>query len=915
MTHGSAMADLFFRADKVLSDADQARTSELRRNYRQWRQGDEGVEPHADPVALKHIATIEETRSRAKLRRVKTYAGNNLGAMGGASKASFSAAASPLRQGSSSSDRAQVRRHAALAVVPRGAWSARQAASRACAPAAPALGFGYPRAPAQSCSSPQRARPPYPQVSEPGPSITPFVKREPSAPMLAVGGCPFPQGQLPPPVGLATGRDPAMMAAVPGGCPFRQAPTVTPPPTDANLLSVQSGLVAPTAGLGGGAAPAAAGVPELTAEQLAAFQQAYIKALQEQKDIMAKSMRQGAGRGGAQGGAPAAAGGRPTPHQQPRPQQSLGQQGAPRQWMGHSQPQSHAHGAAGNGVAWRPASCNGAGSSEPSPPALMTDCEDDDEAMEGSVLATSCAHGPLVTHPHLSSSSGMLMSVFPSSHESWLYVLMAGEFGAPFNIGLSAKGVVYGRLTFRAKMQQWVLLHVEPAEWEAVALETLIPASVHTWGEPIPPKGDSRWICFPYLDKEPASVLNLPRLLSANAYCLDVKPNVGPIVMQTRLPLPEATFQRDVKAIGARPAKKEAPKSARKRPIKAQLPVCVPAATRPGMSVAGTAAMGMAGMAGMAPAADVGLAPGQAAAGLGTPAKRARGPAVAVATPFDPRRQGEHSGGALHAFPPAPAANGYPAAHSTDLAMRQLLQGLGYMQRQQQGPGVPLPPSGSRPIPPSRSMLELLHYLEGAAKSIGAAQQQQSPHGQLGGSASSESLTHSMPGLPDSASVISLLGLLRSDSMQQSLAALESQRPEGAPAGSSELSLARLVRAASQTDMASHTNGGSSHGGMPPPQFTPWSNGRGLRAPGSSLPGAPSMEDFAELQALSGSLKESPSVTSLIDLVRSRWARRLLRPLTPPLCSQHALACCSRKPSTRVRQAQASAASCSRTTG
>lgn len=87
MAHGSELADLFFRADKVLSEADQARTNELRRNYRQWRKGDEGVEPHADPVALKHTATIDETRSRAKMRRVKTY-GTSLGAMGDPARAS-----------------------------------------------------------------------------------------------------------------------------------------------------------------------------------------------------------------------------------------------------------------------------------------------------------------------------------------------------------------------------------------------------------------------------------------------------------------------------------------------------------------------------------------------------------------------------------------------------------------------------------------------------------------------------------------------------------------------------------------------------------------------------------------------------------------------------------------------------------
>ncbi|EOD12793.1 hypothetical protein EMIHUDRAFT_459627 [Emiliania huxleyi CCMP1516] len=68
-------------------------------------------------------------------------------------------------------------------------------------------------------------------------------------------------------------------------------------------------------------------------------------------------------------------------------------------------------------------------------------------------------------------ASGMLVSVFPSSNESWLYVLMNGEFGVPFEIGVSDKGVIYGKLQFRQKMQQWVLLRVEPREWQSLQLE------------------------------------------------------------------------------------------------------------------------------------------------------------------------------------------------------------------------------------------------------------------------------------------------------------------------------------------------------------------------------------------------------------------------------------------------------------
>jgi len=214
-------------------------------------------------------------------------------------------------------------------------------------------------------------------------------------------------------------------------------------------------------------------VPPLSAEQLAAFQAAYMKALQEQSVLLARATA-GVAQPGAAGLPPALLQGALSPLgtlqgvtvegsvngtvangamatvgqqlqlQPPPPQQ---QQRAPLQAVLRGGAAALAAGVAPDG-------------------------EEADEATDGTVLATSCAHGPLVTHPHMSTASGMLVSVFPSSNESWLYVLMNGEFGVPFEIGVSDKGVIYGKLQFRQKMQQWVLLQVEPHEWQSLQLES-----------------------------------------------------------------------------------------------------------------------------------------------------------------------------------------------------------------------------------------------------------------------------------------------------------------------------------------------------------------------------------------------------------------------------------------------------------
>jgi len=45
-----------------------------------------------------------------------------------------------------------------------------------------------------------------------------------------------------------------------------------------------------------------------------------------------------------------------------------------------------------------------------------------------------------------------------SSKETWLYVVMTGEFGMPWPVGINKAGILFGRLQFKAKMQQWALV-------------------------------------------------------------------------------------------------------------------------------------------------------------------------------------------------------------------------------------------------------------------------------------------------------------------------------------------------------------------------------------------------------------------------------------------------------------------------
>ena len=266
-THSTQLADIFFRADKVLSEADLARTNELRRTYRQWRSGS-SVEPHADPLQAKLSASTEETRSRAKMRRVKTY--GQLGSASGSDTSSTSPPPSEARADTPRSGLWRGRVRATPLYLPV------QALASLAAPGSSGGGGGAPAAAPSAAGSGGGGGGPAPS---------------PKRPILAAGGCPFPQGALPPPVALPTASVAAPASSLlPGGCPFRQPSGSTPPPTELPPARAQGGtssLLGPTplppapAAGHAGAAPAA-GVPPLSAEQLAAFQAAYMKALQEQ---------------------------------------------------------------------------------------------------------------------------------------------------------------------------------------------------------------------------------------------------------------------------------------------------------------------------------------------------------------------------------------------------------------------------------------------------------------------------------------------------------------------------------------------------------------------------------------------------------------------------------------------------------
>ena len=247
---------------------------------------------------------------------------------------------------------------------------------------------------------------------------------------------------------------------------------------------------------------AVAAPPALSPAQMAAFQAAYAKALAEQKSLYqaplakqaaaapqrAPAARQPAGQMVGQAAGQQAAGqlaGQPGPHAphvplqgRVSPAQPSAARGGAGRGRGDGTPQPNAprnggkarvgvgelSGGPTEGVVARPSSSvTSTANAHAEMEAGQADGADEDEdSLYGKVLATSCAHGPLVTHPATSMTSGMLASVFPSSNESWLYVTVAGEFGSQWAMGIAATGVACGRLHFKPRMQQWVLVEVEP---------------------------------------------------------------------------------------------------------------------------------------------------------------------------------------------------------------------------------------------------------------------------------------------------------------------------------------------------------------------------------------------------------------------------------------------------------------------
>ena len=461
------LADLFLGADRVLSQTDRARQQEARASYRQWRSSDSGARAPVDALQASHAAGVQSERSLAAMKRVHT-AGDALHELA--------------------------------------ARSAERATSKAPSPTlGPADGNGVP-------------------------------------PALVPGGCPYPQGEAPPPLPPArtAGGAPAIAIApapgtVPGGCPFPQdavppvgGPTARamPPPAPRAPTNAAAANAAPAAagapGASGAAAAGGGGTEQLTPEQVAAFQAAYMKALGEQRALLQAARAQQHAMRQQQAAAAAAA----AAQQQQQGQQPPGQPQTPAQQQQAAAAAAHAlqlqqlqhlhalqlqqqHAAAqaarmggnyqgaiptggavdpavaaaaalagggggGDGGGGKRGAGGGGGESGGSD---AGGGEGEDDEFEGrKVLATSCAHGPLVTHPDTSQPSTSLMAVFPSKAESWLYVVMAGEYGAPWAMGVNSQGQAFGRLEFKAAMQQWVLLHVEATEWQTVRERARRPA-------------------------------------------------------------------------------------------------------------------------------------------------------------------------------------------------------------------------------------------------------------------------------------------------------------------------------------------------------------------------------------------------------------------------------------------------------
>ena len=139
------MADLFFKADRQLSAAEEEKANEVRRTYRQWRQGD-AAGPHADVLDLNHAASVSEQRSSAKMKRTRTFGDrvNQLGMVPASNKSSHRN--SPVPGGQARHARRQHAPHPpgpGVCAEQAQGRSARQGSSRATAAAGPSAGRGW----------------------------------------------------------------------------------------------------------------------------------------------------------------------------------------------------------------------------------------------------------------------------------------------------------------------------------------------------------------------------------------------------------------------------------------------------------------------------------------------------------------------------------------------------------------------------------------------------------------------------------------------------------------------------------------------------------------------------------------------------------------------------------------------------
>ena len=296
----------------------------------------------------------------------------------------------------------------------------------------------------------------------------------------------------------------------------------------------------------------------------------------------------------------------------------------------------------------------------------------------------------------------------------------------PWAIGVNAEGQAYGRLEFKPKMQQWVLIRPTAADWQRLELGRLLPSMGSSWGSLHPPKSDARWICFPYLAAPPPCTLDLPALMAEGGFAdAPLAAPAGPLPVSVLMP--EALEQRDVKSIGAKPpTKPSAPKQPAARGARKK---------KGGRDVEAEAA------------------PRGAAAGGS--AKRQRG--------------GGGGGGSGDAMRDQRAAELLRPSASMEgllqsLGVRQAFAGFGGGGGGGGNPNESHAQQQRGNLPPSSSLMQLLQALEaqgdgdGAAKlSAAAAAGAEGSSGGVGGGGSAQDLVNSP-------SIQSLLGLLRSSS-------------------------------------------------------------------------------------------------------------------------------------------------------